>query len=96
MNAGFDAKITPKLRGTINTNYARFMRTEVLETLLFQSGIRHGIGIDTGIGAQYRPKLNDNIVVNSGFGILVPQAGFKNIYNGRTMFSSFVNVRLVF
>ena len=96
VNVGFDAKITPKLRGTINTNYARFMRTEVLETLLFQSGIRHGIGIDTGFGAQYRPKLNDNIVVNSGFGILVPQAGFKNIYNGRTLYSSFVNVRLVF
>ncbi len=96
INAGFDAKITPKLRGTINVNYARFMRTEVLETLLFQSGIQHGIGVDSGFGAQYRPLLNDNIVLNTGFGVLVPQAGFKNIYNGRVLYSSFVNLRLVF
>ena len=96
INAGFDAKITPKLRTTINVNYARFMRTEVLETLLFQSGIQHGIGVDSGFGAQYRPLLNDNIVLNTGFGVLVPQAGFKNIYNGRVLYSSFVNLRLVF
>ena len=96
LTAGFDAKITPKLRGTINTNYTRFMRTEVLEALLFQSGIKHGIGVDTGFGAQYRPFLNDNVVVNSGFGVLIPQAGFKNLYNGRTLYSGFVNVRLVF
>ena len=96
VTAGFDAKLTPKLRGTINTNYSRFMRTEVLETLLFQSGIKHGIGVDTGVGAQYRPYLNDNFVVNSGFGVLIPQAGFHNLYNGRLLYSGFVNVRLVF
>ena len=96
INAGFDAKITPKLRGTINTNYARFMYTEVLQALLFQSSIRHGIGVDTGFGLQYRPALNDNIVVNGGFGVLVPQSGFENIYNGRVLYSGFVNVRFVF
>jgi hypothetical protein len=95
-NAGFDAKITPKLRSTVNVNYARFNRTEVLQALLFQSHIRHGIGVDSGIGLQYRPLLSDNIVVTAGFGVLTPGGGFKDIYSGRVMFSSFVNVRLVY
>ena len=95
-NAGFDAKLTPKLRSTINANYLRFHHTEVLEAVLFQSGIRHGIGVDTGLGLQYRPLLNDNIVVTCGFGTLFPQDGFKNIYNGRVLFSGFVNARVVF
>jgi hypothetical protein len=96
VNAGMDAKITPKLRSTVNINYARFMRTEVLEAVLFQSGIRHGIGVDSGFGLQYRPLLNDNIVLTGGFGALFPSDGFRSIYNGRVLYSGFVNVRVVF
>jgi len=95
-NAGFDAKITPKLRSTLNCNWARFDRTEVLETLLFQSRIPHAIGLDTGLGVQYRPLLNDNIVVTGGVGVQAPGSGFKAIYTGQTLFSGFVNVRMVF
>ncbi len=95
-NAAFQAKLTPKFRATINTNWARFNRTEVLEALLFQSHIRHAIGLDTGIGMQYRPLLTDNIVVTGGVGVLVPGAGFENIYTGQRLYSAFVNVRLVF
>jgi hypothetical protein len=95
-NAGLDAKITPKLRSTLNVNWARFARTEVLETLLFQSHIPHAIGLDTGVGLQYRPLLNDTIVLTGGFGALAPGGGFDAIYAGQTLFSGFVNVRLVF
>ena len=42
------------------------------EALLFQSHIHHAIGLDTGLGLQYRPLLNDNIVVTGGFGALAP------------------------
>src|SRR5437868_3766918 len=63
-NAGFDAKITPKLRSTLNVNWARFNRTEVLQAVLFQAHIRHDIGLDSGLGLQYRPLLTDNIVVS--------------------------------
>ena len=96
VNAGMDAKVTPKLRTTLNVNYSRFMQTEVLEAVLFQAPIRHAIGVDAGFGAQYRPLLNDNIVVTGGFGMLIPGAGFKNIYTGRVLYSGFVNVRAVF
>ena len=95
-NAGMDAKITPKLRSTLNVNYAKFDRTEVLEAVLFQNNIRSGIGVDAGYGLQYRPLLSDNVVVTAGFGALFPQQGFRDIYNGRVLFSGFLNVRLVF
>jgi len=95
-NAGVDAKITPKLKSTFNVNYLKFDRTEVLEAVLFQSPIRSGIGVDAGFGLQYRPLLSDNVVVTTGFGALFPQNGFKDLYNGRVLFSGFLNLRLVF
>ena len=95
-NAGFDAKITPKLRSSLNVNYAKFDRTEVLQAVLFQSHIRHGIGLDTGLGLQYRPLLGENIVIPVGFGALEPGGGFQDIYTRRLLFSGFLNLRLVF
>jgi hypothetical protein len=95
-NAGYDAKVTPKLRASLNVNWAKFNRTQVLEAVLFQPRIRHNIGLDSGLGVQYRPLLNDNIVITAGYGVLAPGGGFKDIYTGRTLFSGFVNVRLVF
>ena len=95
-NAGFDAKITPKFKSTLNVNYAKFNSTEVLEAVLFQNHIRHAIGLDSGIGLQYRPLLSDNVVITAGFGALAPGGGFKDIYNGEVMFSGFLNMRLVF
>jgi hypothetical protein len=72
-NAGLDAKLTPKLKAQLNVNYLRFDRTEVLQTILFQSGIKHSIGVDAGFGLQYRPFLSENIVLTGGFGVLVPR-----------------------
>jgi hypothetical protein len=96
LNAGMDAKLSPKFRSTVNVNYARFHRTEVLEAVLFQSGIRHAIGVDTGMGLQYRPLLSDNIVLTGGAGFLAPMRGFKDIYTGRTLLSGFVSLRILF
>jgi hypothetical protein len=95
-NAGFDAKITPKLRSSINVNYAKFNRTEVLQAVLFQGHIRHAIGLDSGLGLQYRPLLSENLVITTGFGTLAPGGGFEDIYTRRLLFSGFLNVRLVF
>jgi hypothetical protein len=100
-NAGFDAKITPKLRSSININYARFNRTEVLEAVLFQSRVRHGIGVDSGLGLQYRPLLSENIVITVGIGTLLPGGGFNDIFDGtdtnkKVLFSGFLNVKLLF
>jgi hypothetical protein len=36
------------------------------------------------IGFQYRPLLTDNIIVSTGFGALIPGAGFRDIYQTST------------
>jgi hypothetical protein len=96
VNAGADIEITPKLKGFANANFLRFMRTEPLEYLLFQSPIRHTIGMDYGLGVQYRPPLTENIVLTGGATALTPGQGFKDIYTGRTLFSLFGAVKFTF
>ena len=95
-NVGLDARLTPKLRATVNVNYARFHRTESLEAVLFQSNIRKSIGVDAGFGLQYRPRVSENILFTGGVGTLFPGAGFKKIYTGQTLFSGFVQMRFLF
>ena len=95
-NAGTDFNLTPKLRAFVNANYLRFDRTEPLEILLFQRGIRHSIGTDAGLGVQYRPPLTENIVVTAGVSSLVPGAGFEDIFNKRVLISAFTTIRLTF
>jgi len=95
-NSGIDFNITPKLRGFANLNYLRFMRTEPMEFLLFQSPIRHSIGEDFGAGVEYRPPLSENIVLTGGASALQPGQGFKDIYTSRTLFSLFGIVKFTF
>jgi len=95
-NAGSDFDLTPKLRGFVNVNYMRFMDTQPLELLLFQAPIHHTIGVDSSLGVKYRPPLTENISITGGAALLVPGAGLRNIYTGKTMFSLFTNVRFQF
>ena len=88
--------MTPKLRAFVNANYLRFDRTEPLQFVLAQPGIRHSIGTDTGIGLQYRPPLTENIVITAGVSDLVPGVGFEDIFNKRVLFSGFTTIRLTF
>jgi len=96
VNAGTDIDITPKLKGFVNFNYLRFMRTEPLEFVLFQSPIRHNIGEDVGVGVTYRPPLSENIILTGGASMLQPGQGFRDIYTGRTLFSVFGSAKLTF
>jgi len=95
-NVGADFDVTPKLRAFVNANYLRFDRTEPMQILLFQRGIRHSIGTDSGIGVQYRPPLTENIVITAGVSNLVPGTGFRQILNGRVLVSGFTGIKLVF
>lgn len=96
VNAGADFDITPKLKGFANFNFLRFMRTEPLEYVLFQSPIRHTIGEDLGVGVHYRPPLSENIVLTGGAAMLQPGQGFRDIYTGRTQFSVFGSAKFTF
>jgi len=106
-NLGYDADLTPKLRAILNANYLFFHKTESLERLLFQPGIRKAIGLDLGGGILYRPLLNENIVILAGLTGLFSGAGFDDIYTSecdvpgcgtesRTLANAFCVVKLTY
>jgi hypothetical protein len=77
----FDFKLTPKLTLDANVNYLRFHRVESLELLLFQPNIRKDIGWDYGLGFQYRPFLNQQVILQAGGAGFSPGKGFRDIYS---------------
>ena len=95
-NAGADLDITPKLKGFANVNFLRFGRTEPIQFVLFQAPVRHTIGVDYSAGVTYRPPLSENIILTGGTAMLTPGSGFRDIYGGKTLFSLFGSVKLVF
>lgn len=95
-NVGADAKLTPKLLGTVNFNYMRFHRVESLQGVLFQNTIHQEIGYDYSFGVQYRPFLNEQWIVQGGFSVLVPGSGLKDIYTSPTMYSGFILVKFAY
>ena len=91
-----DFEVTPKLRAFVNANYLRFDRTQPLDTVLFQSGIRPSIGSDVGVGIEYRPPLSENIVLTAGTSGLIPSSGFEQVFNPRSLISAFGRIRFQF
>ena len=95
-NVGADADLLPTLKLVVNTNFMQFDRTEPLEFLLQQNGLRRTIGVDSGIGFIYRPFLNDNVILHAGATDLVPLRGLRDIYTSQTLVSVFGVVRFQF
>ena len=83
VNAGMDFEITPKVKIITNVNYLWFDSTNVLEQFTFQDRIDPDIGLDSSIGMEYRPLLNDNVIMLFGFSNLIPGSGFVDLF-GRT------------
>ncbi|HEX3148440.1 MAG TPA: hypothetical protein VHR66_10175 [Gemmataceae bacterium] len=81
VNAGIDFDITPSLRSINNANYLWFDKTAVLRQFLFQGGIDREIGVDLSSGIEYRPLLNNNVILLLGASALVPSNGFRQLYN---------------
>ncbi len=81
VNLGFDADITPKLKFISNANYLWFHHTDVLQSFTFQGDIANEIGTDLSVGVEYRPLLNNNIIIEAGFATLLPGAGFEDLYD---------------
>jgi hypothetical protein len=96
LNGAADFELTPKLRAFVTTSYLRFMKTEALETLLFQEKVRPNIGWEYGGGGTYRPPLSDNIVLIGGVQAMKLGQGLKDSYNRDHLFAIFFNARLQF
>ncbi len=95
-NLGFDAELTPKLRTTLNVNYLRFHRTESIQRLLFQGDVDKAIGLDYSVGFQYRPALNDNVLLTAGASVFTPGNGFKQILTNKVLYTPFVVLTLTY
>ncbi|MGB0580323.1 MAG: hypothetical protein ACPGVU_11525 [Limisphaerales bacterium] len=77
---GLEAEVTPKLRAFLNANYVRMAETDPIRTALLVDEVDREIGWDLSLGIFYRPLLTDNVIINAGFGVLLPGQGFKDIY----------------
>jgi hypothetical protein len=95
-NAGATAELTQQVRLIGNVNYIRFITTAPIELLLKQPNINENVGIDLSLGVEYRPWLNNNVILR-GFGaILQPFDGFKDIYQSTTLYQVGTQALLVF
>ncbi len=77
---GEEWELTPKTRLFANLNYLLFVETDAISSALVTDGISREIGWDLSLGMEYRPLLTDNLRLTAGLGILLPGAGFKDIY----------------
>lgn len=101
-NLGLDMDLTPKLRMIMNANYLMFDETEVLSAYTFQGDIDNEIGVDLSCGFEWRPFHNDNAIMLFGVSALIPDEGFKDLYNEfnsgdtETLFASFFEMILTY
>ncbi|MEK6674577.1 MAG: hypothetical protein AABZ47_02860 [Planctomycetota bacterium] len=97
INAGLDAEITPKLKAITNASYLWFAHTETLELFLKQPAIPREIGLDVGFGLQYRPYLNNNLIMSIGVSALRPGDGLsETLDSDEVLYAFFTNVTFTF
>ncbi len=79
-NMGVDADLTPKWKLIQNTNLLWFNQTEVLEKYLALARVRNFVGTDISLGTEYRPLLNNNIILAGGLSTLISGDGFQDLF----------------
>lgn len=99
LNLGIDGDITPRCRLISNVNFLWFNQTDVLEQFLFQDNVDNYIGVDLSLGAEYRPLLNNNVILVGGISGLLADEGFADLYEPftgevRDLFASFFELIL--
>jgi hypothetical protein len=93
LGAAVDAELTPRWRGQVGFTYLRFDRTDSLEFLLQAADISQGIGTEVFVGTQYRPFLTNNVILQFGGSVLMPDDGFARIYDSdNAVFNVFTNI----
>ena len=81
LGVGADADLTPQLRVLTNISKLNFVNTSSLSVLRNQAVTSTDLGIDLSIGAQYRPFMTQNIVLNASAAALLPGRGLKQLYD---------------
>jgi hypothetical protein len=100
-NLGVDFEVTPRFRLVNNANFLWFDNTSSLELFTALPHVDRSIGVDLSTGFEYRPFLNNNVIINGGLATLLPGGGYQQVYNptgagGRPLLSGFVELVLAF
>ena len=101
-NFGVDFDVTPKLKLINNCNLLWFDQTNVLQQYVFQQTVRKHIGTDLSSGVEYRPFLNNNVILVGGVSGLIAGQGFDDLYSKspnnapRGFFASFMQLNLTY
>lgn len=80
LGTALDVELTPKWRMQVGINHLRFNETESLEVLLQVPEVDKTIGTEAFFGTQYRPFLNNHLILQLGASMLTPGDGFASIY----------------
>ena len=78
--AGIDAEITQKLRATLEANSIWIDEPATLELFLNQDDIDRHLGEEINLSAQYRPFLNNNVILSAGGSVFFPGEGFEDLF----------------
>ena len=93
IGAAADFELTPKWRAQAGFTYLRFDDTSSLEYLLQAGDVDKSIGTELFFGTQYRPLLNNNIILQFGASALFPDDGFARIYDADDVrYNVFTNI----
>ena len=100
-NFGVDMDLTPKLRLINNVNVLWFDSIAPLQQLTYMDHVNHFIGVDLSTGVEYRPYLNNNVIIKGGIAGLLPGQGFRDLFDSSDhmahgLFAGFLEVILQF
>lgn len=93
---GSDHDLLPELRLSFNANHLWFDRTAVLETARNQGSVDRAIGWDLSSALIWRPFMQQNVVFRLSGAVLLPGAGFKDLYPDETPYSVLANLILTY
>jgi hypothetical protein len=92
LGVGADFDLTPQWRLSTNVNHLWFHRTETLEALRMQAGIRRDIGWDLSAAAIWRPSAIQNVVFRLSAAVLVPGSGFRDLFENEPRHRAYYSV----
>ena len=100
-NLGIDMELTPKVRIINNANVLWFDSVNPLQQFVYQQRIDHFIGVDLSMGVEYRPFLNNNMILKFGLAGLIPGQGFRDLFgsfdhSARVLVAGFLETTLTF
>jgi len=93
---GTDLDLLPELRVSANANHLWFDRTAVLEAARNQGRVDRAIGWDLSTALIWRPFMQQQVVARLSGAVLLPGAGFKDLFPDETPYSVLFNLILAY